>query len=637
MAERQTRGARRNLADRAGRREAATSPAAGADGRRRRGSEPYRQFHLPRVFLPAVSHFSAAGPIREARAAAAADPPDRLADPRPRAERAEAPPERDRLERAAIRQYLRQGWMPYTDASHLRIIGDDAEPPPATDQHRYYATKSQAREYLAAAFRDEILEDARERLWRRRREFSARKRLTWPQTAAAGFAVLALAWGLAIEPAATTVAVNLILIGVFVPVIGFRLLALAHYLSSSRHRQPDRRVHAESEALRRLMRIDEADLPPYTILAPLYKEREMLGQLIRALDALDYPHDRLDIKIIVEADDVETLDALALHALDARYHVVKVPPSSPRTKPKALNYALAFAEGDFVTIYDAEDVPAPDQLKTVAAYFARCASNIVCVQARLGVYNAGDRWLTRQFAMEYAVHFNLFLPALECIGWPIPLGGTSNHFRVSALEALDAWDPYNVTEDADLGVRLSVFGYKSGVVDSETAEEAPESLAVWTRQRARWIKGFIQTLIVFSRQPAARLAAPGPWRMAGVFVFLGGAVMTAFIYPLVVAAWSVGVFFEIPTLNPFTGGRLAAVNLVVFAGGLAASAGACLAVAWRSGLSALGARDWRQFAAMLATLPLYRFWTALAGMLALWDLLRRPSHWRKTPHKPRAR
>ncbi|GAB4491842.1 MAG: glycosyltransferase family 2 protein [Parvularculaceae bacterium] len=527
--------------------------------------------------------------------------------------------------------------MPYTDASHLRIVRDNAEAPPATEQYRYYATKSQAREYLTEAFGDEILEDARERLWRRRREFSARKRLTWPQSAAACLAAVALAWGFAIEPAATTVAVNLVLISVFIPVIGFRLLALAHFLSRGPRHRPARRESAESGALRRLMRIDEADLPPYTILAPLYKEREMLGQLISALDALDYPHDRLDIKIIVEADDVETLGALASFDLDARYHIVKTPPSSPRTKPKALNYALAFAEGDFVTIYDAEDVPAPDQLKTVAAYFARCASNIVCVQARLGVYNARERWLTRQFAMEYAVHFNLFLPALERIGWPIPLGGTSNHFRVSALEALDAWDPYNVTEDADLGVRLSVFGYKSGVVDSETAEEAPESLAIWTRQRARWIKGFIQTLIVFSRQPVARLEKPGLWRMAGVFVFLGGAVMTAFVYPLIVAAWFVGVFFEIPELNPFTGGRLAAINLAVFSGGLTASAGACVAVAWRSGLSALGARNWRQLAAMLATLPLYRFWTALAGMLALWDLLRRPSHWRKTPHKPRAR
>ena len=233
--------------------------------------------------------------------------------------------------------------------------------------------------------------------------------------------------------------------------------------------------------------IPDRRLPTYSVLVPLYREAAVVPDLIRHLKRLDYPASKLQVLLILEADDEESLTAVRRHADAAQFELVVVPPSQPRTKPKALTYALNFARGDYVVVFDAEDRPEPDQLRKAAAAF-RERPDLGCVQARLTPDNR-DSWLARMFTLEYAANFDVLLPALASWRVPLPLGGTSNHFPRDVLEAVGAWDPFNVTEDADLGVRLARFGYQTATLHSRTFEEAPVTFRQWLPQRRRWVKG----------------------------------------------------------------------------------------------------------------------------------------------------
>jgi cellulose synthase/poly-beta-1,6-N-acetylglucosamine synthase-like glycosyltransferase len=213
---------------------------------------------------------------------------------------------------------------------------------------------------------------------------------------------------------------------------------------------------------------------------------------MEALRRLEYPIEKLDIKLVVEADDRQTHEAIARLRLGASFEVVIAPRSGPRTKPKALNAALPFARGSFIAIYDAEDRPEPGQLRGALEAFAAGDERLACVQARLTIDNTADSWLARLFTAEYAGLFDVFLPGLAAWRLPLPLGGSSNHFRASVLRAVGAWDPFNVTEDADLGIRLARFGYRTTVIRSTTYEEAPARFRPWIRQRTRWFKGWIR-------------------------------------------------------------------------------------------------------------------------------------------------
>ena len=246
-------------------------------------------------------------------------------------------------------------------------------------------------------------------------------------------------------------------------------------------------------------RAEIREFPVYTILLPLYKETKTLPKLIQAMQDLDYPKSKLDIKFVVEADDIITINAIKRARPPQYMEIIAVPFSLPRTKPKACNYALNFARGEFVTIYDAEDIPGPDQLKAVLAKFSDDNINAACVQARLNYYNYRDNMLTRWFALEYAVWFDSVIKGLERFKMPVFLGGTSNHIRTSVLREVGGWDAFNVTEDADLGMRLAQEGYVTATVDSLTMEEAPNTIRNWVKQRTRWIKGFMQTYFVHMR------------------------------------------------------------------------------------------------------------------------------------------
>jgi hypothetical protein len=240
-----------------------------------------------------------------------------------------------------------------------------------------------------------------------------------------------------------------------------------------------------------VVRIPDRSLPIYTIIAPLRGEAAVVANLITALKRIDYPPEKLDIKLVLEEDDRETRAAVARIGVGAPFEIIAPSRSGPRTKPKALASALPFARGSFVVVFDAEDEPEPDQLRKALAAFAGGPPELACVQARLAIDNANDGWLSRHFAAEYAGQFDVFLPAIANLRLPLPLGGTSNHFRTDVLRKVGGWDPFNVTEDADLGMRLARFGYRTSVIDSTTWEEAPVALAQWLRQRTRWFKGWL--------------------------------------------------------------------------------------------------------------------------------------------------
>jgi glycosyltransferase XagB len=356
-------------------------------------------------------------------------------------------------------------------------------------------------------------------------------------------------------------------------------------------------------------------LPIYTILVPVYREAGMIPQIARSLAALDYPPAKLDIWLVVEADDAATHTAVAAEGLRA----IVVPPSMPRTKPKACNYALPFARGEFMVVYDAEDRPEPDQLRKAVAAF-RSNPGVSCFQARLAIDRA-PVWVSQMFAIDYALWFRVLLPGLARLKAPIPLGGTSNHFRTRALVAAGVWDPFNVTEDADLGVRLARLGHRVAILDSATYEEAPTRLNTWLRQRTRWMKGYMQTLLVHTRNPWRLLHDIGPGGLALLLSFLGGAVWSALVNPLLWIFCIAGVLL--------TGGGGTLAFLARLSGATLLAANVLLAA-----LAMLkGRRHWRvPEMAIVLTYPLYWFLISAATYRALWQLLRDPFHWEKTPH-----
>ncbi|MDZ4776034.1 MAG: glycosyltransferase [Alphaproteobacteria bacterium] len=357
-------------------------------------------------------------------------------------------------------------------------------------------------------------------------------------------------------------------------------------------------------------------LPIYTLLCPLRREAASLPALIAALRQLDYPGDRLDVRLVVEDDDTETLEALDNVALPREFTVVHVPMATPRTKPKALNYALFDARGDFVVVYDAEDVPDRRQLRAALDAFATGGEKLGAVQAPLLIDNGRASWISGQFAAEYAIQFLGVVPLLTHFKLPPPLGGTSNHFRRKALEDVGAWDPHNVTEDADLGYRLSRFGWRIGDIAPPTWEEAPEKLVPWLRQRARWIKGHLQTWLVLMRNPVRTMREMGVGAFFAMQLVLGGGLLAAVAHgPLLVFLASI----------PFTGmaaPHVAALTLVIV--GYATAALAAL-------FAAAKLKDPRLGLAAL-TMPLYWPLSTIAAAWAVFQLVVRPHHWSKTDH-----
>jgi cellulose synthase/poly-beta-1,6-N-acetylglucosamine synthase-like glycosyltransferase len=368
-------------------------------------------------------------------------------------------------------------------------------------------------------------------------------------------------------------------------------------------------------------------LPTFSVLIPVYREEAVIPGLVAAMRRLDYPPDRLEILFITEAHDHPTRHALLRTGLAPTMRVVAVPGGPPRTKPRALNYALQDARGILVAVYDAEDVPDRDQLRRAAEAFIEGGPRLACVQARLAIYNANQSFLSRQFALEYSALFRGLLPALAYLKLPIPLGGTSNHFRRDLLLKCGGWDPFNVTEDADLGIRIARLGYDVTVIQSETSEEAPAFWRTWRGQRTRWIKGWIQTYLVHMRHPLRLWRDLGTWQFMGFQVMIGGMILSILVHP-----W----FYILLAVAGLTGGDLTPANSFlrwVCSIHLAIGYGA----AWM--LTIVTALRQNSVRRLLSAVWLPVYWLAMswAAYCAVVDLIFRPFHWEKTAHGAGAR
>lgn len=373
------------------------------------------------------------------------------------------------------------------------------------------------------------------------------------------------------------------------------------------------------------VRPPDEELPVYSVLIPLYNEAAMVPQLFAAMGALDYPAERLDIKFVVEARSTTTIAAIRARLGDPRYSLIRVPDAAPRTKPKALDFALPLCRGEHVVVFDAEDIPAPDQLWKAALRF-REAPDLVCLQAHLVIDNGRQHWLAALFAGEYAGLFTVLLPALARWRLPMPLGGTSNHFRLASLRDLGGWDAFNVTEDADLGVRLARQRLRVEVLDSATLEAAPTRLLPWLGQRTRWMKGWMQTFIVHNRDPGRLLAEMG----LPVFLAFEVLVLSMIIAPLLHCGFAVLLLLE--WFNG-TGGADGSGWTLFYQGVLWLGYGSALA------MTALGLARVGRLALLprQVLLPFYWLLMGAATIRAAHELVVRPFYWFKSPHAPVSR
>jgi hypothetical protein len=381
------------------------------------------------------------------------------------------------------------------DGRPCRVLCAESRPPAelgrqvAALQQRGIAVALATRRRIDAAaeiyWRAHRLDRSVHRLYSRRPVDSAGGVMvyTW-QLLAAAIGCGLVVGGLTTAPEATLAALAGLAALPFLGIVLLRLAALGEILL------PSPRSHRRAGTAG----LAEEELPVYSVLVPLYREAGMLPGLAQALQSLDYPRAKLEVLLVLEATDLDTQAALLRLGLPPCFRTVLVPDGPPHTKPKALNYALHLARGEYVVVYDAEDRPQPDQLRRALAAFAASPPDTGCVQARLNIYNPRDSWLTRQFTVEYSALFDAILPALSRLGLPVPLGGPSNHFRRETLAAVGGWDPFNVTEDADLGFRLARRGWRTTVVRSTTWEEAPAGFRSWFRQRTRWLKGWSHAL-----------------------------------------------------------------------------------------------------------------------------------------------
>jgi len=372
------------------------------------------------------------------------------------------------------------------------------------------------------------------------------------------------------------------------------------------------------------------DLPTISLLVPLFRERDIAGHLVRRLSRIEYPAERVEICLIVEKHDAITRAALAATALPATMRTIVVPPGSLQTKPRALNFALDFTCGSIVGIYDAEDAPDPDQLLKVAAHFAAARPDVACLQGRLDFYNPATNWLSRAFTIDYAVWFGVILPGLSRLRLAVPLGGTTLFFRRDVIDALGAWDAHNVTEDADLGMRLARRGWRTELIPTVTAEEANCRLWPWIKQRSRWIKGYAMTWAVHMRSPRVLLADLGLWRFLGFQVVFLGALSQFIFAPVLWSFWLVLAGLPHPLADPLPGWLILALATLFLASELtniAIGAWACR-----------GARH-RWLIPWVPTMHFYFPLAAIASWKGLAEIVTRPFFWDKTEHgaSPRPR
>ena len=368
----------------------------------------------------------------------------------------------------------------------------------------------------------------------------------------------------------------------------------------------------------------DEDLPVYSILVPLYREAATLPRLVEGMKALDYPKEKLDVLLLLEENDKETIDAAQAIELPGFIRPVIVPHSLPKTKPKACNMGLALARGKYLVIYDAEDKPDADQLKKAVVAFRRCPPQIVCLQAKLNYYNQHQNLLTRLFTIEYSTWFDLYLPGLDQVSAPIPLGGTSNHFDIEKLRALMGWDPFNVTEDCDLGVRIAKRKLGTKIIDSTTWEEACSHLGYWVRQRSRWTKGYVQTYLVHCRHPLQLAHTLGFTKTVAFHLMVGGTPLCLLINPVYWVMTVVWFLFRSETI-----GQLFPFPIVLW--GLLCLFLGNFVFVYASALAAYR-RGYYDLVKHTLLIPFYWILMSLGAWKGFLQLIYKPSYWEKTKH-----
>lgn len=485
---------------------------------------------------------------------------------------------------------------------------------PGVEITKVLGTENDITQLIDSFYRKEFSQKAVYQLLARSPKDSAARVFTASQIFV-GYVIFALfLWGLAFDWWDTLAVLITILNLFFAASVLFRLVLSLMGAADRTHQITKVEVNS----------IDEQSLPIYSVLVPVFNEPEVTPILIEALSKLDYPHEKLDVLLLLEEKDLVTIKA-AQAANPPRYiRFIYIPDSQPKTKPKACNYGLAFARGEYLTIYDAEDIPDPDQLKKAVFALRNGPASLVCVQAALNYYNRNENFLTRMFTLEYSYWFDYLLPGLETLRLPIPLGGTSNHFRIDRLRELGGWDPFNVTEDADLGIRASKRGYTVGVINSTTYEEANCKFKNWIRQRSRWIKGYMQTWLVHNRYPGKSIKQLGIKSWLAYQFLIGGTVIIFLISPIlwiVFIYWFATRAYWLENLIPGWVLYISLFNLSI-----------SNALGIYLNMIAVFRRRYYQLLLYALLNPLYWQLHSIAAYMALWQLFAKPFYWEKTIH-----
>jgi cellulose synthase/poly-beta-1,6-N-acetylglucosamine synthase-like glycosyltransferase len=375
---------------------------------------------------------------------------------------------------------------------------------------------------------------------------------------------------------------------------------------------PDKPVH-----------VPLAEKPVVSLIVPLFNEASIANSLVQRLSRLTYPKSLLDVVLVLEEKDNTTRNMVRGISLPAWMRVVVVPDAELKTKPRALNYALGHTRGDIVGILDAEDAPATDQIERVVEAFHLAPDDVACVQGILDFYNTRSNWISRCFTIEYATWFRIVLAGAARLGLPIPLGGTTVYLKRSALQQVGGWDAHNVTEDADLGIRLSRFGYRTILIPTVTREEANHRFISWIKQRSRWLKGYIITYLVHMKRPSRLLRDLGLRKFLGFQFFFLTTILQFTLAPALWSFWLVLFGFSTPFMELFpaawTGGLLALFLLTEL-------------ISLLIGFVAVGRTQHEQLMQWVPMMFLYFPMGVFAVYKAWSELIFKPFYWDKTQH-----
>ncbi|MEN9328460.1 MAG: hypothetical protein RI947_1268 [Candidatus Parcubacteria bacterium] len=289
-------------------------------------------------------------------------------------------------------------------------------------------------------------------------------------------------------------------------------------------------------------------LPPqrgFTALVPARNEEFVIADTIKAISRIDYPEHLKETFIICQNNDTATIRAVNKAISDLKKDNIKLITFSgePVNKPRALNMGLRYANKDTVVIFDAEDEPHKDIYKIANTVFIRDRADVL--QSGVQLMNFQSRWFSMLNVLEYYFWFKSALHYFSRIGL-VPLGGNTVFFKSNWLHYVQGWDETCLTEDADIGIRLSLAGANMRIIYDEahtTREETPSTLHDFIRQRARWNQGFLQILfrgqwLKFPKMSQKLLAFYILfWSQTQVFIFLYMPISFLLFMSLKIPVW----------------------------------------------------------------------------------------------------